>query len=172
MSLALAKLATLGEVWVFHRNSFDPRSFSTYSWKMDGEPEPAKRSGVMRLWLIEYYTQELAKKQAERDAEAQPAPTEQPVEVEAKAKSKRKKRKVAPVSPEVQALVDKAESDLDKLAQSVEDVSASQRFIFELLNFALDYPPPDVVDFMQVAIRYQERMRREDDDLLLLALVI
>ena len=56
--------------------------------------------------------------------------------------------------------------------QGVADASAAQLFILQLVSFAVDYPAPDVVDFMQIAARYQEKMRREDDELLLLALVI
>lgn len=155
---------------MFQVESFDPRSFSTYSWKMDGEPEPAKRSGVSRLWLIEYYTQEWAKNKAAREAELQPAIVEQLETIEAKAPPKRKKRKAVP--KEVQALVDKAEADLDRLAQEATDVSASQQFIFNLLNFALDYPAPELVDFMSAAERYRNKLRREDEDLLLLAFAI
>ena len=153
---------------MFLRNSFDPRSFSTYSWKMDGEPENKPRSGVSRLWLIEYYTQELAKKQAERDAEAQP----EPLEAEAAAQPKRKVRKKKRVPREVVQLVAKAEADLDKLLEGVVDASAAQLFIFQLLNFALDYPSPQGLDFMQIAVEYKKRAKTEDDDLLLLSCVI
>lgn len=136
---------------------------------MDGEPEPAKRSGVSRLWLIEYYTQEWAKNKAEREAELQPAIVEQLETIEAKAPPKRKKRKAVP--KEVQALVDKAEADLDKLAQGVTDARASQQFIFNLLNFALDYPAPELVDFMSAAERYRKKLQQDDLELLLLAAV-
>lgn len=155
---------------MFQVESFDPRSFSTYSWKIDGEPEPTKRSGVSRLWLIEYYTQEWAKNKAERKAESQPAIVEQLETIEATATPKRKKRKAVP--KEVQALVDKAEADLDRLAQESTDVAASQQFIFSLLNFALDYPAPELIDFMSAAERYREKQRRDDEDLLLLAFAI
>lgn len=123
----------------------------------------APRSGVSRMWLIEYYQQQLALRDKKPDVEGLPLA------------EKRKKRKVsapALVPQEVQALVDKAEADLDKLAQGVADASAAQLFILQLVSFAVDYPAPDVVDFMQIAARYQEKMRREDDELLLLALVI
>jgi hypothetical protein len=138
---------------------------------MDGEPENKPRSGVSRLWLIEYYTQELAKKQAERDAEAQPEPLEAEA-VEATAQPKRKVRKKKRAPRAVVQLVTKAEADLDKLLEGVADASAAQLFIFQLLNFALDYPPPEGLDFLQIAAEYKKRAKTEDDDLLLLSCVI
>lgn len=151
---------------MFHHNAFDPRSFSTYSWKTDGEPEPTKRSGAFRLWLIDYYTQEWAKKKAED----KPVETAQ-AEVAELAVKKRKPRKPK-VPREVIAMVSKAEQDLDRLMQGAADASAAQLFVFQLLNFALDKPVPETIDFLQIAKEYREKQRRDDDEMLLLSMVI
>ena len=155
---------------MFQAESFDPRSFSTYSWKMDGEIEPAKRSGVSRLWLIEYYTKEWEKNKKEKE---QSAAVEVAEAIADKPKRKPRKAKPTRVPAEVEALVSKAEEDLDRLMQGAVDASAAQLFIFKLLNFTLDRPDPaPETDFLTIAAEYRDKLRREDEDLLLLAFAI
>lgn len=121
------------------------------------------KSGVNRLWLIEYYTKEFAKKEAT-----------QVVALEGlTAAAKRKAVKKATVAREaaVEKLVAKAESDLEVLTQGIADIGAAQRFTQALIQQVARKPEPEA-DFMQVANDYRKRMQQEDDELLLFAMVI
>lgn len=127
-------------------------------------PDPGNgKSGVNRMWLIEYYTKEFAKKEAT-----------QVVALEGlTATAKRKAVKKAAVEREaaVEKLVAKAESDLEVLTQGIADIGAAQRFTQALIRQAARRPEPET-DFMQVANDYRKRMQQEDDELLLFAMVI
>ena len=103
--------------------------------------------------MIEYYTREWGLKREKLKAEAPSV----------------KLRK--PSKKAVLAKVDKAERDLEALVQGVSDVAAAQRFTQALIQHAQRTPEPEF-DFMRVAQDYRERMRRDDEELLLLSMVI
>lgn len=126
-------------------------------------PDPGNgKSGVNRMWLIEYYTKEFAKK----------APIAVPEEiVGVAAKRNALNRAKALRAKQIEALAAKAESDLEVLAQGVEDVRAAQQFTYNLIHQAQRQPEPEI-DFMRVADSYRKRMKQEDDDLMLFAMVI
>lgn len=122
----------------------------------------ASKSGVSRLWLIEYYTKEFAKK----------APIAVPEEiVGVAAKRNALNRAKAVRAKQIEALAAKAESDLEVLAQSVKNIDAAQKFTYNLIQQAQQQPEPEV-DFMRVADSYRKRMKQEDDDLMLFAMVL
>lgn len=127
------------------------------------QPTGSAKSGVSRLWLIEYYTKEFAKKEATQAV----APEGLTVA------AKRKAAKKATVEREaaVERLVAKAESDLEVLTQGIADIGAAQKFMQALIQQVARKPEPET-DFMQVANDYRKRMRQEDDELLLFAMVI
>jgi len=128
-------------------------------------PDPnAGKSGVSRLWLIEYYTRELARKQA---AET----TKKPQSLKSGAKRKASKAAQAAQAAKVEALAAQAESQLDALAQGVQDARAAMVFTARLLQQAQLRSEPEV-DFLQLAIEYRKVQQQEDDDLLLLSMVI
>lgn len=126
-------------------------------------PDPGNgKSGVNRMWLIEYYTKEFAKK----------APIAVPEEIVGfAAKRNALNRAKAVRAKQIEALAVKAESDLEALAQGVEDVRAAQQFTYNLIHQAQRRPEPEI-DFMHVADSYRKRMKQEDDDLMLFAMVI
>ena len=122
------------------------------------------KSGVSRQWLIDYYTEAFAKK-------------EKPVDIQGLAKAKtaaaRKKLiRAAEVAEaqEIEKLVVKAESDLEVLTRGIKDSQAAQEFTYNLLNQAKHLLAPEV-DFLTVAEQYQNRIR-EDDELLLLSMIL
>lgn len=116
----------------------------------------APRSGVSRLWLIEYYTKAFAKTE--------------PLKTVGVNKATQRKRQAAQEA-KIAARVEKAEQDLEVLTQGLRDVQAAQRFTQALLTQARTLPEPEF-DFMAVAQEYRARMRREDDELLLLSMVV
>ena len=119
------------------------------------------KSGVNRLWLIEYYTKEFAKK----------APTVVPEGLTVAAKRKAVKKAAAAREVQIEALAAKAEADLEVLAQGIKDTRAAQQFTYNLIQQAQRQPEPEV-DFMQIAGDYRKRIQRDDDELLLLSMVL
>lgn len=117
------------------------------------------KSGVNRLWLIDYYTKEFAAKERLRNPEP------------AKTKVVAKKR-AAEVAAKVEASVAKAEKDLATLTKSMKDVQDAQVFIYNAIQQAKQAPQAEPVDFMAVAKRYEKKMQQEEHELLLLAMVL
>jgi len=126
-------------------------------------PDPGNgKSGVNRMWLIEYYTKEFAKK----------APVVAvPGGLTAAAKRKAVKKAVAAREAQIEALAAKAESDLEALAQGVADAAAAQQFTYNLIRQATLRHAPET-DFLQIAQDYRKRQKQEDDDLMLFAMVL
>ena len=127
-------------------------------------PTSAGRSGVSRLWLVEYYTREFAKKPLEKATTAQATPAE-----------KRKATIVAKVvrKQRIAALVDKAEADLADLTSGIKDAEKAQQFTKRLLAHAQSTTIPETkIDFLAIAQDYRERIRRDDEELMMLAMVI
>jgi hypothetical protein len=125
-------------------------------------PQTATKSGVSRLWLIDYYTKEWAKRDAPAaDVEAVATPITPALKRKATIARKRK----------VAELVDKAEADIAKLTQGVESAIAAQQFTLQLLAYAQQLPESEI-DFMSIAHGYRKKQAQEDDELLLLAMVI
>jgi len=119
------------------------------------------KSGVNRLWLINYYTKAFAEQEKIR-AEALPVP---------KTKVAAKKRE-AEVARKVEASVAKAEKELDSLARGVKDIQAAQAFIYNAVQQAQSQPVAEPVDFSAVVDRFRKKMQQDDDELLLLAMVL
>lgn len=123
----------------------------------------APKSGVNRMWLVEYYTQAWAEKEKLAEAAGQDAP--QPKRKPGKKTVEARRAKA------VQASVDKAEADLDALTRGLSDVVEAQRFTQALIQRAQLRPAPET-DFLQIAKEYREKQRRDDDEMLLLSMVI
>ena len=117
------------------------------------------KSGVNRLWLIDYYTKEFAAKEKLRNPE--PAKTRVVA-----------KKRAAEVAAKVEASVAKAEKDLATLTKSMKDVQDAQVFIYNAIQQAKQAPQAESVDFMAVAKRYEKKMQQEEHELLLLAMVL
>jgi len=120
------------------------------------------KSGVNRLWLIDYYTKEWAKKEL-------PIVSEEFALTLATPATKRKATIAA--KKQVAASVAKAEADLDNLAQGFKSAIAAQQFTAQLLAYAQQVPQPET-DFMAIADGYRKKRNAEDDELLLLSMVI
>jgi len=119
------------------------------------------KSGVNRLWLIDYYTKAFAAK----EAALKPART-------VKAKTAARKR-AAEHEAEIESLVAKAEADIEVLTQGIKDAHAAQQFTYNLLTQVQSLPDMALeIDFLAIANGYRERVRREDDELLLLSMVL
>ena len=106
----------------------------------------APRSGVSRLWLIEYYTKELEKREALKVVKKPPAPIT--------VKRRAAKRAVA-----VENLATKDEADLEALTQGISDAAAAQRFISILIAQVQVRAEPEF-DFMKVAEDFKKRRQR------------
>lgn len=125
-------------------------------------PQTATKSGVSRLWLIDYYTKEWAKRDAPAaDVEAVATPITPALKRKATIARKRK----------VAELVDKAEADLEVIASGIADAKAAQVFIQQLIITA-QYRYEPGVDFTQIAANYRRKLRQDDDELLLLSTVL
>ena len=116
------------------------------------------RSGVTRLWLIDYYTKAFAK--------PEPKP-------EDAAPAKRKPSRKA-VAAKVEQAVARAELQLESLTRGLRTEQAAQQLTLALLRQIATAPvmPRVEIDFERVAQQYREKMRRDDEELLLLAAVI
>ena len=126
-------------------------------------PDPGNgKSGVNRMWLIEYYTREFARKAPEATI---------PEGLTVAAKRKAVKKAAAAREVQIEALAAKAEADLEVLAQGIKDTRAAQQFTYNLIQQAQRQPEPEV-DFMQIAGDYRKRIQRDDDELLLLSMVL
>ena len=142
------------------------------SWGLVTEDETSS-SGMIRLWLVDYYTKEWAKK----------VETEKVVAKELKKpkKSPHKRRKARPVPTasvlDVERLVSHAEAAITRAARLQRDVVAADAFIARLQAYTVELPFM-VVDFGPVLERYAQedatlkRRRAEEDDLLLLSMVL
>lgn len=122
--------------------------------------ETGAHSGVTRLWLIDYYTREFAKN---KKADA--------VVLEAPAKPKKVTKVVA---RKVEKAVAKAEKQLETLTQTLKTEQDSQQFTMALLRqISIGVVVPNAeIDFYAIAEQYREKLRRDDDELLLLALAL
>lgn len=145
------------------------------SWGLVTEEETSS-SGMIRLWLVDYYTKEWAKKTEAEKVVAK--------ELKKPKKSPHKRRKVrsAPVAPtapvlDVERLVSHAEAAITRAARLQRDVVAADAFIARLQAYTVELPFM-VVDFGPVLERYAQedatlkRRRTEEDDLLLLSMVL
>lgn len=106
--------------------------------------------------MLEYYAKAFAKAE--------------PLKAVGVSKATQRKRQAAQ-DAKIAEQVEKAEHDLEVLTRGLKDVQAAQRFTQALLLQAWALPEPEF-DFMSVAQEYRARMRREDDELLLLSMVI
>lgn len=125
---------------------------------------PAK-SGVNRMWLIEYYEREAAKREKKRVelANAQKIPAAEKRKATIAAKKEAKKQ--------VETLVDQAERDLEVLTQGISNIEVAQRYTMQLIEHAkLKFSPG--TDFLSIAADYKKKADQENDDLLLLSMVI
>lgn len=108
------------------------------------------------MWLIEYYTKAFAKAE--------------PVKTAGVSKAVQRTRQ-AQRDGAIEAQVVKAERDLEVLAQGISDARAAQAFTQRLVEQAQTAHAPEF-DFMTVAAQYRERIRKDDDELLLLSMII
>jgi type II secretory ATPase GspE/PulE/Tfp pilus assembly ATPase PilB-like protein len=125
----------------------------------------ASKSGVSRQWLIDYYTEAFAKKDK--------LPDEQAIAKLKTAAARKKAIRIAEIVQEeaIEKLVAKAESDLQVLTQGIKDSQAAQEFTYNLISQAKKHIASEV-DFIAVAEQYQNRIRQEDDELLLLSMIL
>lgn len=134
-------------------------------------PASGDRSGVTRLWLIDYYTKAFAKPAPVLEPEPL-AETKQTVEPPTAAELERRSRRAAAKAelaernaaiPRVRELIERAEIALQ---------NKSKAAVADLVRAALEYKPL-VLDFAvfeaELNARHQEA---EDDELLLFAMVL
>ena len=118
------------------------------------------KSGVSRLWLIDYYTKAFAK------------PKEAP-----KPKRKVSRKRIAEVEAQrqqalvikVERAVKKADEDIAQLTGTLADAQAAQRFVADLVLFA-EKSTKTIMSFMSIGINYRQSAQRDDEHLLLFAL--
>jgi hypothetical protein len=126
-----------------------------------------QRSGVSRLWLIEYYTQEWAKKQ-------KPIATQNTVVTAEKVK-RLGKALAEPTIPD-----QKAQIQIERLVQRAEKAIAAQTatmtaarekelFLAELMKSGLKLARSE--DFAAVALKMRRKLK-EDDELMLFSMVL
>lgn len=126
-----------------------------------------QRSGVSRLWLMEYYAREWAKKQA-------PIKTQNTVVSAAKVK-KIGKALAEPVAPDavaqkqVERLVARAEKAIAAQLQTMTAVREKELFLAELMKSGLKLAGSK--DFAAVATKMRRKLR-EDDELMLFSMVL
>jgi hypothetical protein len=157
----------------FSNTSFSTTAFSPSAFDLAGvdvkvswicfdtaaqPPVPSSKSGVSRLWLIEYYTKAFEKKEAV---------TEAVVKIKLTAAEKRKR------TLKIKKLAAKAEADLSRISSGIADAQAAQQFIALLMVQAQTQilVEPET-DFLKVAADYRKKIQQEDDELLLLSMVI
>jgi hypothetical protein len=126
-----------------------------------------QRSGVSRLWLIEYYTQEWAKKQ-------KPIKTQNTVVTADKVK-KIGKVLAEPSVPDaiaqkqVERLVKRAEKAIAAQLQTMTVAREKELFLAELMKTGLKLARSE--DFAAVASKMRRKLR-EDDELMLFSMVL
>lgn len=125
----------------------------------------ASKSGASRQWLIDYYTEAFAKKDK--------LPDSQGIAKLKTAAARKKAIKAAEIAQEeaIENLVTKAENDLQILTQGIKDSDAAREFTYNLISQAKKHIAAEV-DFIAVAEQYQNRIRQENDELLLFAMVL
>ena len=118
------------------------------------------KSGVSRLWLIDYYTKAFAK------------PKEAP-----KPKRKVSRKRIAEVEAQrqqalvikVERAVKKAEEDIAQLTGTLADAQAAQQFVADLLIYA-QQSTITIMNFKAIDVNYRKSVQRDDEHLLLFAL--
>lgn len=131
------------------------------------QSQATQRSGVSRLWLIEYYTQEWAKKH-------KPIKTQNTVVTVAKVK-KISKVLVEPSVPDaiaqkqVERLVNRAEKAIAAQLQTMTAAREKELFLAELMKSGLKLARSE--DFAAVATQMRRKLR-EDDELMLFSMVL
>lgn len=120
------------------------------------------KSGVNRAWLVKYYTQAFAEQEAKRK-ELEPATVKPAVPA---------KKRAAAIAAKVEAEVAKVEGALDALATGVKDLQAAQTFIYNAVQQSRLTPQPEPINFLDVAEAYRKKLKQEEDELMLLALVL
>ena len=126
-----------------------------------------QRSGVSRLWLTEYYTQEWAKKQ-------KPIKTQNTVVTEQQVK-KIGKVLAEPSVPDavaqkqVEKLVKRAEKAIATQLQTMTAAREKELFLAELMKTGLKLARSE--DFAAVATQMRRKLR-EDDELMLFSMVL
>ena len=126
-----------------------------------------QRSGVSRLWLIEYYTQEWAKKQ-------KPIKTQNTV-VTTQHVKKVGKALAEPSMPDaiaqkqVEKLVNRAEKAIAAQLQTMTAAREKELFLAELMKTGLKLARSE--DFAAVASKMRRKLR-EDDELMLFSMVL
>jgi hypothetical protein len=159
----------------FSTTAFSPSAFDLagadvkVSWIcFDAAAQPAvtTKSGVSRLWLIEYYTKAFAKPEKKKKKT-------EPVDLEVVAKAKRisaKKRKEdAEQLERIETAAVKAEQQIEQLTGSMSDAVAAQQFIADILLLAQETQQV-VLDFNEIAQKYKRKSQAEDELMLLFAL--
>ena len=131
------------------------------------QSQATQRSGVSRLWLIEYYTQEWAKKQ-------KPIKTQNTV-VTAQQVKKIGKVLAEPSVPDaiaqkqVEKLVKRAEKAIAAQLQTMTVAREKELFLAELIKTGLKLARSE--DFAAVASKMRRKLR-EDDELMLFSMVL
>ena len=131
------------------------------------QSQATQRSGVSRLWLIEYYTQEWAKKQ-------KPIKTQNTV-VTAQQVKKIGKVLAEPSVPDaiaqkqVERLVKRAEKAIAAQLQTMTAAREKELFLAELMKTGLKLARSE--DFAAVASKMRRKLR-EDDELMLFSMVL
>lgn len=118
------------------------------------------KSGVSRLWLIDYYTKAFVK------------PKEAP-----KPKRKVSRKRIAEaeaqrqrvIEARVERAVKKAEEDIAQLTGTLADAHAAQQFVADLLIYA-QQSTITIVNFSTIGLNYRKSAQRDDEHLLLFAL--
>jgi len=125
------------------------------------------KSAVNRLWLIEYYTQEWAKKQ-------KPIATQNTVVTAEKVK-RLGKALAEPTIPDskvqiqVERMVRKAEREIAKQTATMTTAREKELFLAELMKSGLKLARSE--DFAAVALKMRRKLK-EDDELMLFSMVL
>ena len=154
----------------FSSTSFSTTAFSPSAFDLAGvdvkvswicfdtaaQPAVTTKSGVSRLWLIEYYTKAFEKKEA--------------VDIEAVAKTAAEKRKR---TIKIKKLAAKAEADLERISSGIADAEAAQQFIALLMVRAqVSFTVEPAIDFLKIAEDYRKKIQQDDAELLLLSVIL
>ena len=151
--------------------SCDPGSYGITGYSATVAWTPAassSKSGVSRLWLIDYYTKAFERKE--------PAPLPKRV-THRKAALITQDRDRA-LNLKVEKAVAKAQADLDRLTATINDAKAAQAFVDSIQQFAvqssktIDNFMPIGLHYMQISHSVVQKKQRDDEDLLLLAFVL
>ena len=134
-------------------------------------PSAASKSGVNRLWLIDYYTKAFAVKgvEAEKAEQAKALGLKKRKVLKLKARRLEDAKQEKELEARVEALVEKAQQDIARAAAGIRDAKAAQQFVQNLTQFALESQTP-IVDFAPIAQRYKPK--DDENELLLFAMVL